>query len=174
MNLAFNNLSTPTNLILSNIANYIELNWEGNGEEYIIYRNNDSLVTTTLRTYKDSIVVNGTNYCYTIKGKNTLCESEYSDEECLTFVSLIEVLANRVEVSLYPIPARDKVKIITEGLFEDSEVILYDINGKIHKKYYLKANQRELEIDICDLVKGAYSIRIINDKTIISRKLIVN
>jgi hypothetical protein len=174
LNLAFNNLSTPTNLILSNIANYIELNWEGNGEEYIIYRNNDSLVTTTLRTYKDSIVVNGTNYCYTIKGKNTLCESEYSDEECLTFVSLIEVLANRVEVSLYPIPARDKVKIITEGLFEDSEVILYDINGKIHKKYYLKANQRELEIDICDLVKGAYSIRIINDKTIISRKLIVN
>ena len=69
LHLSVNEITTPTNLPnLSNIANYIELNWEGDQETYIIYRNNDSLAMTITTTYKDSNVVEGINYCYKIKG----------------------------------------------------------------------------------------------------------
>ncbi|MPL92261.1 hypothetical protein SDC9_38359 [bioreactor metagenome] len=174
LTLNINELSTPTNLTLNNIANYIELNWVGNGEEYIIYKDNDSLITTSLNTFKDSNVVDGTNYCYKVKALNSICGSEFSDEVCLTFLSLEEIKINGINAILYPNPASSKVNLTVEGLYEDADVNLYDINGKFLKKVSIKANQNELEIDINELPKGVYSIRIVNVRIAISRKLIVN
>ncbi|MEA5100689.1 MAG: T9SS type A sorting domain-containing protein, partial [Bacteroidales bacterium] len=174
LTLNINELSTPTNLTLNNIANYIELNWVGNGEEYIIYKDNDSLITTSLNTFKDSNVVDGTNYCYKVKALNSICGSEFSDEVCLTFLSLEEIKINGINAILYPNPASSKVNLTVEGLYEDADVSLYDINGKFLKKVSIKANQNELEIDINELPKGVYSIRIVNVRIAISRKLIVN
>ncbi|MBP1645137.1 MAG: hypothetical protein H6Q16_712 [Bacteroidetes bacterium] len=167
-------INTPSNLTLNNIANYIELNWVGNGDEYVIYKDNDSLITTSLNTFKDSNVVEQTNYCYKIKAINSLCESEFSNEECITFLNLEDIQTNNISAVLYPNPSSSKIKLEIEGLNEDAEVNLYDINGRKLMNNFFRANQKVLEIDISKLSKGIYNVRIENDKISISRKLIVN
>lgn len=173
LSLIVNEILTPTNLTLNNIANYIELNWEGEEENYIIYRNNDSLAMTTSRIYKDSNIVEGANYCYKIKALNENCESDFSNEECKTFLGINTITTNDFNAMLYPNPTKDKTTLRVEGLNENADIIVYDIYGRKIKTYKLNANQNELEIDVKEFSKGVYNIKLTNSNYNITKKLIV-
>lgn len=162
----------PTNLTLNNITNYIELNWEGEQENYVIYRDNDSLTVTTLRIYQDSNVVEGVNYCYKIKALNGECESVFSNEECKTFLNINSISTNNFNAYLYPNPTSNKTILRVEGLNENALVRIYDITGRLIKTLELNANDKELEIDVENFAKGVYSIIIINSSINISTKFI--
>lgn len=173
LNLSVNELIPPTNLALGNIANYIELTWRGNEENYIVYRNNDSIANVSDTIYQDTNVVDGTNYCYKIKALNSNCASELSQEVCQVFSGLNYIGNNDLSVTLYPNPTNDKATLEVEGLTKDANVIVYDINGRKVIKYKFNAGQNELEIDVNGLPKGIYNIRIVNDNATINKKLIV-
>ena len=162
----------PTNFTLNNIANYIELNWEGDEENYVIYKDNDSLTVTNVRTYQDSNVVEGVNYCYKIKAKNENCESVFSNEECKTFLSINTIETNDFNAYLYPNPTSNKTILRVEGLNENALVRIYDITGRLIKSLEINTDQKELEIDVQNLSKGVYSIKIINSSINISTKFI--
>ncbi|MDD4001748.1 MAG: T9SS type A sorting domain-containing protein, partial [Bacteroidales bacterium] len=174
LNLIVNEIVTPTNLTLNNIANYIELSWEGVGENYIIYRNNDSLAMTSIRTYQDSNVVEGVNYCYKIKALNGECESDLSNEECKTFLGINTIETNNFNAYLYPNPTNDKTILRVEDLKENALVRIYDLTGRLIKTLEINANDKELEIDVQNFTKGVYNIRICNSTINITKKLIVN
>ena len=74
--------------------------------------------------------------------------------------SLNDVVANAVEVSLYPNPARAYTMLKVEGLKEQTPVYLFDIQGRKLKEYVLNAAQQTLRIDASDLPKGVYTIMI--------------
>jgi hypothetical protein len=173
LSLIVNEITTPTNLSLNNIANFIELNWEGEEENYIIYRNNDSLAMTTSRIYKDSNVVEGVNYCYKIKAINGYCESEFCQPVCKTFLDLNTITTNDFNVILYPNPTTNKTRLEIKGLKSNADVIVYDIYGRTIKTYKLNANQNELEIDVKEFAKGVYNIKLTNSDCNITKKLIV-
>ncbi|MFA6824395.1 MAG: T9SS type A sorting domain-containing protein, partial [Bacteroidales bacterium] len=162
----------PTNLTLNNITNYIELNWEGEQENYVIYRDNDSLTVTTLRIYQDTNVVEGQNYCYKIKALNGECESVFSNEECKTFLNINSISTNNFNAYLYPNPTSNKTILRVEGLKENANVRIYDITGRLIKSLEINTDQKELEIDVQNLSKGVYSIKIINSSINISTKFI--
>ncbi|MBP1645918.1 MAG: leucine-rich repeat protein [Bacteroidetes bacterium] len=164
----------PTNLTLNNIANYIELNWEGEQENYVIYRDNDSLAMTTTITYQDSNVVEGVNYCYKIKAINENCESVFSNEECKTFLDINTIETNNFNVYLYPNPTSNKTILRVEGLKENALVRIYDITGRLIQTLEINTDQKELEIDVENFAKGVYNIRITNSTTNITKKLVVN
>jgi hypothetical protein len=173
LNLSVNELMTPTNLALDNISNYIELMWRGNGDRYIVYRNNDSIANITDTIYQDTNVINGTNYCYKIKALNNSCESELSQEVCQVFSGLNYIGNNDLYVTLYPNPTNDKATLEVEGLTKEADVIVYDINGRKVKQYNLNAGQKKLEIDVKGFAKGVYNVKIVNDNISLTRKLIV-
>jgi len=174
LNLIVNEIATPTNLTLNNIANYIELSWEGVGENYVIYRNNDSLSMTSIRIYQDSNVVEGVNYCYKIKAIDENCESVFSNQECQTFLSLNTISTNSFNAYLYPNPTDNKTTLRVEGLIENALVKIYDLTGRLIRNLELNANDKELEIEVQNLSKGVYNIRICNSTINITKKLIVN
>lgn len=162
----------PTNLTLNNITNYIELNWEGEQENYVIYRDNDSLTVTTLRIYQDTNVVEGVNYCYKIKALNGECESVFSNEECKTFLNINSISTNNFNAYLYPNPTSNRTILRVEGLNENALVRIYDITGRLIKTLEINANDKEFEIDVQNFAKGVYSIIIINSSINISTKFI--
>lgn len=164
----------PTNLTLNNIANYIELHWEGYEENYIIYKDNDSLTVTNVRTYQDSNVIEGQNYCYKIKAFNGICESDLSNEACKTFLDINTIEPNNFNAYLYPNPTSNKTILRVEGLNENALVRIYDLTGRLIKSLEINANDKELEIDIQNFTKGVYNIKITNSTTNITKKLIVN
>ena len=83
--------------------------------------------------------------------------------------SLNDVVANAVEVSLYPNPARAYTMLKVEDLKEQTIVYLFDIQGRKLKEYVLNAAQQTLRIDVSDLPKGVYTIMVGNA----TKKLIV-
>ncbi len=146
----------------------------------------DSIVTLTLTvnpTYNITIDAS-------INEGETYEENGFSESEAGTYVhtlqsefgcdsvitlnltvnsSLNDVVANAVEVSLYPNPARAYTMLKVEGLKEQTTVYLFDIQGRKLKDYVLNAAQQTLRIDVSDLPKGVYTIMLGNT----TKKLIV-
>ena len=83
--------------------------------------------------------------------------------------SLTDVVANAVEVSLYPNPARAYTMLKVEGLKEQTPVYLFDIQGRKLKEYIMNIGQETLRIDLGDLPKGVYTVMLGNT----TKKLIV-
>ena len=83
--------------------------------------------------------------------------------------SLTDVVANAIEVSLYPNPANAYTMLKVEGLKEQTTVYLFDIQGHKLKEYVLNAVQQTLRIDVSDLPNGIYTIMLGNT----TKKLIV-
>ena len=101
-------------------------------------------------------------------------QSEFGCDSVITLnltvnSSLNDVVANAVEVSLYPNPARAYTTLKVEGLKEQTIVYLFDIQGRKLKEYVLNAAQQTLQIDASALPKGVYTVMLGNT----TKKLIV-
>ena len=101
-------------------------------------------------------------------------QSEFGCDSVITLnltvnSSLNDVVANAVEVSLYPNPARAYTMLKVEGLKEQTPVYLFDIQGRKLKEYIMNIGQETLRIDLGDLPKGVYTIMLGN----VTKKLIV-
>ena len=146
----------------------------------------DSIVTLTLTvnpTYNITIDAS-------INEGETYEENGFSESEAGTYVhtlqsefgcdsvitlnltvnsSLNDVVANAIEVSLYPNPARAYTMLKVEGLKEQTPVYLFDIQGRKLKEYIMNIGQETLQIDLGDLPKGLYTVILGNT----TKKLIV-
>ena len=101
-------------------------------------------------------------------------QSEFGCDSLITLnltvnSSLNDVVANAIEVSLYPNPANAYTTLKVEGLKEQTPVYLFDIQGCKLKEYIMNIGQETLQIDLGDLPKGVYTITIGNT----TKKLIV-
>ncbi len=163
----------PSSLIINQMPNNFEITWQSNGSSYIIYRNNDSLATTTMPIYLDYNVVNGQPYCYKVKAINGDCESEFSNVVCKSYVGLNDISSNNITTKLYPNPTNNKSKLEVEGLKSEADIIVYDMVGRVIKSYKINPTNNELEIDVNEFAKGVYNIRIMNDSINQTKKLIV-
>ena len=137
----------------------------------------DSIVTLTLTvnpTYNITIDAS-------INEGETYEENGFSESEAGTYVhtlqsefgcdsvitlnltvnsSLNDVVANAIEVSLYPNPARAYTMLKVEGLKEQTPVYLFDIQGRKLREYIMNIGQETLRIDLGDLPKGVYTVMI--------------
>ncbi|MDD4704011.1 MAG: T9SS type A sorting domain-containing protein, partial [Bacteroidales bacterium] len=163
----------PEGFIVQVRTNFIELNWQDNGSSYVIYRNNDSITTTTMPIYLDYDVINEQPYCYKVKSINGDCESEFSNIVCKTFLGMESVNPTNISTKLYPNPTEGKAKLEVEGLNSDADVLVYDMIGRVIQTHKINKGKKELEIDLSGYAKGVYSIRIMNDNINQTKKLIV-
>jgi hypothetical protein len=166
-------LTTPSNLITQSNQDNISLSWEGNGERYHIMRNDVLLASVTSNSFTDYDIESGTNYCYSIRSFAGNVETELSSPSCITFLPLNDVVNQEFSSKLYPNPAHNKTTLELTGVGNDAKVILCDMLGKEIKNYNLKANQTKLDIDLNNITKGIYYIRIINNDRTSTKKLIV-
>ncbi|HHT02845.1 MAG TPA: T9SS type A sorting domain-containing protein [Bacteroidales bacterium] len=173
LNLLVDTIQVPTNLTIISDTNYLQLEWEGNGETYIIYRDGDSIESTTQRIYIDSNVVHGINYCYKLRAINTTCESELSNRECAMLLNLNGEIDSKISISLYPNPTNDKVRIEIKGLNHNIDIIVYDINAKIINNCKYIISDKKLEIDFNGVSSGIYYIKLCNKELNITKKIIV-
>ncbi|MDY4789645.1 MAG: leucine-rich repeat protein [Bacteroidales bacterium] len=165
----------PLDLNAQVISDYIELTWQGDSSStYVIYRNEDSLTTTTTPMYLDYDVILGQPYCYKIKSINSSsCESEFSDTICKTYLGLEDISLSNIQTKLYPNPTNGKSYLGIEGLTSETDVLVYDVVGRIIQSYKINQDTKELEIDLSTYAKGVYSIRIVNESINQSKKLVV-
>jgi len=163
----------PSNIISQVQSDNIQISWQGNSERYRIYRNEVLLASVSSNTFNDYDVEQSTEYCYEISAIVNDQETETSSPECVTFLKINEPNVKDIQVKLYPNPASNKTTLEITELRTDANVILYDMLGKELKTYSVKAKQDKLNIDLQDLNKGIYYIKISSQNHTSTKKIIV-
>ncbi len=88
-------------------------------------------------------------------------------------IGLDDILNNDFSTKLYPNPAKDNATLEIEGYGDKTNVIVYDLSGRVIKSYFMKAGINQLQIDVSGFENGAYNIKVISNKNSTTRKLIV-
>ena len=83
--------------------------------------------------------------------------------------SLGDVVANTIEVALYPNPAENYTVLKVQGLKEQTKVALFDVRGRKLREFDLSAGTESVRLDLRDLPSGVYTLMIGNN----TKKLIV-
>ena len=76
-------------------------------------------------------------------------------------------MKNLINISIYPNPVNDKLFI--QGLFDVSKVTIYDVLGKL-----VLSKTNTSEIDVTNLKKGIYTIKIVAEQKETIQKFIKN
>jgi M6 family metalloprotease-like protein len=155
LSLAVNNPILPSNLSLEMAGNHFNISWQGNSSTYVIYRNNDSIASVTSASYQDSNLINGNNYCYKIKAVEGNCESELSQEDCQTYIGLIDITTQ--DLKFYPNPAKDYLMIEGEKI---EKIEVNNINGQLVESIIAKG-EKAIKINTSNYNAGTYNVNII-------------
>lgn len=111
------------------------------------------------------------NVLANFKFNNTLSDGLLSDTGIVT-VTLDEILSienlEKTTISLYPNPSKSYVNIKTS--FEKiKRIFFYDVNGKNVLK--VKGNLQEETINIQNLKKGVYFVKVVFEKNTVTKKI---
>jgi fibronectin type 3 domain-containing protein len=174
------------------MGNKWNLNWtpyEGTSyTTYNIYRGINTLdslkylttISASNTSYTDVNVPSGYVYYQveilkdtTISNKTGGINSIRSNYATNNTNSINEVLSKNISIKLFPNPTSNKAVLKIEGLSNDADVIVYDLLGRVIKKYKFNSEKGILEIDVNEFVKGVYSVSLQNNNIHVSKKLIV-
>lgn len=72
-------------------------------------------------------------------------------------------------ISVYPVPATDKVNLLSVDPMQRVE--LYNMAGSLLK--HITLNENVAELDVTDMVPGTYVVRIVTEKGVASKKVLV-
>jgi hypothetical protein len=156
-------IPVPTNLIITQIDKRFDITWQGGAELYKLYRNNTLLATLDTTTfYLDTNLIEGTNYCYTIKAMDGDCESELSEEICLTFNHTGIEERQTTKFNVYPNPTNGQLTITNYGLQDEDDYTIYNVMGQVMMQGKLTGEISIINIE--SLPSGIYYLKISSEK----------
>jgi starch-binding outer membrane protein SusE/F len=87
--------------------------------------------------------------------------------------STYNLLSNDV-INIYPNPAKDfiNIDINTDAIAGQLDLTLFNANGQVVKQLTTTSNGKA-SINIADLLAGSYTLRLVNDKNLVSRNVII-
>ena len=80
---------------------------------------------------------------------------------------------NFLALKLYPNPANSRTNLYVNGLKNNADIIIYDINGREVKRLKINKSEKDIDIDLNGLAKGIYQVRVIDNSISTTKKLIV-
>jgi hypothetical protein len=117
---------------------------------------------TRMRVYEDMMPVDGhevPNPCGYNTGVGQHGECEDYKINVSTTSSVNEISVRSGPLVTYPNPAKNQVIIGFPLQANHEKIIIQDLNGKTCKQYDVTAYSKKIEIDVADLPKGLYFIR---------------
>jgi len=99
----------------------------------------------------------------------------YGNVKSFSSLSLNGVDGKEISIMMYPNPATNETKLIVSGVSGATKIVLSDVQGRILNTIDTKAVNGEVEqtIDVNNLTKGVYYVRIQNSNLSRTNKLIV-
>lgn len=157
---------------IDDYSNNIILSWISNALSYEVYRDDEYITTTNDMLYIDYDIIEEEEYCYTVKAVNNNCESGISEPICKKAIGINSISAENPTITIYPNPTSSSSFLSIKGLRDNTEIILFDIQGKILKTYTYSPELENLEIDLSNMVRGIYNLRIETKKNTVTKKII--
>jgi hypothetical protein len=89
-------------------------------------------------------------------------------------VSVNSLQTRNFNINIYPNPAQSRFKVQSSKFkVEDSEIEIYDINGRKLLEKQIPAGVNEIEIDVSQLRNGVYFCKLSTKKESVTKKLII-
>ncbi|MFA6806789.1 MAG: T9SS type A sorting domain-containing protein, partial [Bacteroidales bacterium] len=106
----------------------------------------------------------------------TETDKYYGDTITFTTINLIYLEGEKFSIILYPNPASKETELIITGLKEEIKITVIDLFGRTLNTIFAKPNNGQIEkkIDISNLTKGVYYIKIENKEINKTQKLIID
>jgi len=86
-------------------------------------------------------------------------------------LTALENVSKTDKVLLFPNPVTNVLTIVTPGLDTASKLYIYNLSGQ--ELMCQQIDQTEIEIDLGNLLQGVYIVKIVNDKSVDTRKIII-
>ncbi len=105
----------------------------------------------------------------------TASGNNYGDVINFTTLGLNDVQGSEISIMMYPNPTSNQTNLIVNGVSGDAKIIISDMQGRILNTTNVKAANGVIEqtIDVSNLAKGVYYVRIQNNQLSRTQKLIV-
>ena len=119
-------------------------------------------------------LASNTNYFFKAYITNPVTTA-YGNEANFITLGLLGVDGKEISIMMYPNPATSQTNLIVEGVSGETKIVLSDVQGRILNTINTKAVNGVVEqtIDLNNLAKGVYYIRIQNSYINRTQKLIV-
>lgn len=136
-------------------------------------------VGSSFNTYIDNSPPNGnTSYLIqavlisgcTVKAKSNTYSSLTSNTVTENTIGLKEL--GIIDFNIYPNPTHDILNIEYKAGIESKEITLFDVNGKLIQ--WINSQKESIQIDLSDLPKGIYGLKITTKQGVISQSVIRN
>ena len=143
----------PTGVYLTVSPTQLGLNWNAvdNAIAYKVYRNGNAIATTPNNSYIDANVDQGVTYSYAVQ---TICTNGQSGLSA-TVNGQTGINDYSSDWSVYPNPATQVLNIQGSNI---AEIYLYSTTGELVRR--IAAENELTEINVADLVRGMYLVRI--------------
>ncbi|MBP1629590.1 MAG: aggregation factor core protein MAFp3, isoform [Bacteroidetes bacterium] len=131
-------------------------------------------ISTDSLSYLLNNLIEDTTYIYriyAISDNDTIYGNEISFKTLRN--SSFESIENNISFSIYPNPSNGIVNINIEGVYTDAKIIIYDLNARVVMSQNIISNPKSINLDLNNINKGVYSIRIITPNFISTKKLIL-
>lgn len=177
--------NAPTGLALSEVANEgVRLNWEDNSSienSYRIWRKTEEeesyqeldILPANQSTYLDEEAIPNKSYRYYVEAKNSFGSGK-GEEVSISTSSVLNVGRGTTNTSLkmYPNPADQYLLIETNYKNSSINVILTDLNGKEFLVEPIKTGDNILKVDLENIPRNLYLVRVLIDNTWYNSKFI--
>jgi gingipain R len=160
----------PTGLTLTASPTQLGLNWDEmeNAIAYKVYRNGNAIATTPNNSYIDATVDQGVSYSYAVQTICTNGQSGFSATINGQTTTGISDFDN--EWRIFPNPATQVLNVEGSNI---AEISLYSAIGEL--VYSGRPANNHTEINVADLVRGMYLVRITtHDGQTSIKKVILN
>lgn len=135
---------------------------------------NISASGTTIITATPTILQQGLEYNFRAYAR-TFTETTYGLPLTFGTLGINDIDGNEILIMIYPNPAESNTNLIISGISGETKIILSDVQGRILNTIKAKPLSGVLEqsIDLNNLAKGVYYIRIQNSDINRTQKLII-
>ena len=154
--------------------NEIELSWSTDNNQqttdfYEIYRGTRFLGTTEETTFIDNTLTESGDYIYSVRMVSDECMGLF--QNVTVNYNHVSVVENDVtNVTVYPNPARDFVKVSTVNR-QQTTVRVYNYLGILIEE--IEVNSNEIEINVSDYNPGIYLINIQTENNCFIKKIVI-
>lgn len=159
--------TVPLGLICTSASSSaVSLSWSASVDNvavsgYNIYRSGIFLETIPFLNYKDSTVIGGTSYIYSVSAvDDSGNESEQSDSLAIIATLMINTLVSKM--SVFPNPSKGQFFIDLNGLSGRFNLEIVSSTGVPVAHKVIELTEFDIALDLDDLNNGIYFIRIFN------------